>query len=167
MSTPLTLGDFTCPSLVVPALRGDDQAAVLMELSRRLHQAGAVGDLMQFYHAAFNREFLESTNVGGDLALPHVRLPDLARLVFAVGRGTGPIQWTGSPRQGVRWVVLAAVPASNLTDYLGMLSAFARIAHEPGFRAALAGAPDAEAIFSLLQTIPLKTPAAVPQPVLV
>ncbi len=168
MSASLTLGDFTRTDLIVPALRGNDQAAVLMELARRLHDGGVVQDLMQFYHAAFNREFLESTKVGGDLALPHVRLPDLPRLVFALGRSARPIQWTGAPQQLVRWVILAAVPASNLTEYLSLLSAVARVAGDSEFRAALASAPGAEAILEMLQTVPLKAAAAgVLQPVLV
>jgi len=162
MSALLTLGDFTQPGLIVPALRGNDQAAVLMELSRRLHHAGAVGDLMQFYHAAFNREFLESTTVGGDLALPHVRLPGLARLVFALGRSAAPIQWTGAPRNAVRWVILAAVPSSNLADYLGLLAGVGRVAQEPVFRSELAAATDAEEVFAVLQSVPLKVSSVVP-----
>ena len=162
MSAPLTLADFTRPSLLVPALHGRDQAAVLMELSRRLHSAGAVGDQMQFYHAAFNREFLESTSVGGDLALPHVRLPDLARLSFALGRSPEPIQWTGAPRNAVRWVILAAVPASNLSDYLALLATVARVAQTRTFRQELGAATDAGEIFTLLQGVPLKSAPAVP-----
>ena len=138
-----------------------------MELSRRLHRAGAVSDLMQFYHAAFNREFLESTSVGGDLALPHVRLPGLARLVFALGRSAEPIQWTGAPRHAVRWVILAAVPASNLADYLALLAAVARVAQESAFRAGLNAAADAAEILALLRNVPLKHVPAVPHAVLV
>jgi mannitol/fructose-specific phosphotransferase system IIA component (Ntr-type) len=162
MSAALTLADFTCPTLIEPALRGHDQAAVLMELTRRLHNAGAVGDLMQFYHAAFNREFLESTSVGGDLALPHVRLPGLARLVFALGRSSAPIQWTGAPRPSVRWVILAAVPASNLGDYLALLAALARVVQLRDFRHELGAAFGAEEILALLRNVPLKNAPAVP-----
>lgn len=167
MSTLLTLAAFTRPGLIVPTLRGQDQAGVLMELTRRLHQAGAVSDLMQFYHAAFNREFLESTSLGGDLALPHVRLPELPRLVFALGRSPEPIPWTGTPRQAVRWVMLAAVPASNLADYLALLATVARVAQEPVFQSRLTTAADAAEIFALLQSVPLKPTVPVPHPTLV
>lgn len=167
MSALLTLADFTRPDLIVPTLRGGDQAGVLMELSRRLHSVGVVSDLMQFYHAAFNREFLESTHLGRELAVPHVRLPGLQQLIFALGRCVQPVPWTSAPRNLVRWVVLAAVPATDLSDYLALLAALTRAVQAGSFCQDLLAAPSADKMLAMLQAVPLRgLPAAVGQPVM-
>src|SRR5436309_3173038 len=54
----LTLADFTSRELMIPTLRGQDAAAVIQELSAALRREQRVLDLLPFYHAALNHEYL-------------------------------------------------------------------------------------------------------------
>ena len=71
----MTLADFTTSELILPNLRGDDVATVIQELSRALQREKRVPDLLPFYHAALNREFLVSSDWEAGMAFPHARLP--------------------------------------------------------------------------------------------
>src|SRR5947209_11691556 len=108
--TRLTLADYTSPALVIPSLRGQDAAAVIHELSAALHYEGRVPDLLQFYQAALNREYLCSTATDPGWALPHALVKSLDRPCFAVGQCAIPRQWIAPTRQMVQVVFLIAVP---------------------------------------------------------
>ena len=75
----LTLADFTSGGLLVPRLRGRDAASVIQELSQVLQRETRIPDLLPFYHAALNREFMVSTNMEAGMAFPHARLPAVIR----------------------------------------------------------------------------------------
>src|SRR3974377_461263 len=109
----MTLADFTSPGLVIPHLRGPDAASVIQELSQALQREGHVPDLLPFYHAALNGEFLLSTDREAGMALPHARLAGLRELSFALGRGDTPMVWGGRGTPSVWLVFLLAVPATD------------------------------------------------------
>src|SRR4051812_21217641 len=109
----ITLADFTSPTLIVPQLCGHDAASVIQELSRALQRDNRVVDLLPFYHAALNREFMVSTDVEPGMAFPHARLPTLKQVSFALGRSATPLAWGVKAVAAVRLVFLTAVPATD------------------------------------------------------
>lgn len=130
-ATPaVSLADFTSPDLIVPQLRGRDAATVIRELCAVLQRAARVPDLLPFYHAALNREFLLSTAMDYGLAFPHARVIGLSGLSFAVGRSAEPLVWVPKDCPPVRLVFLCAVPATDATTYLLLTSGLARLAME-------------------------------------
>src|SRR5438093_5874485 len=126
----MTLADFTTPGLIVPRLRGQDAASVIQELSQALQRENRVPDLLPFYHAVLNREFLLSSDWEAGMAFPHARLPALKELSFALGRSDEPLSWGGNAVRSVRLVFLIAVPATDSTQYLSLISGLARLAKE-------------------------------------
>ncbi len=89
----MTLADFTSPGLIIPSLRGKDVASVIQELGQALQRKGRIPDLLPFYHAALNREYLLSTEMEAGMAFPHARAPGLNGLAFALGRSAEPLGW--------------------------------------------------------------------------
>src|SRR5512142_3485987 len=89
----LSLADYTELALMAPELRGQDAAAVIQELGQALQRTARVPELLPFYHAVLNREYLISTVLDYGIALPHARLAGLKNLCFALGRSQYPIQW--------------------------------------------------------------------------
>jgi len=154
-----SLTTFTSVALMVPELRGADIAAVLAELSEALQREARIPELLPFYHAALNREYLDSTSMSDGFAFPHARLHGLKTLSFALGRSPKPIFWGGQHSAPVRLVFLSAVPATEATAYLGLIAALSRLSREPHQIASLLAAPDAEAMLSILQQIKLRSGA--------
>ena len=158
----MTLADFTSPGLIIPHLRGGDAASVIQELSQVLQHEKRVPDLLPFYHAALNREFMVSTDMEAGIAFPHARLPGLKELSFALGRSREPLTWGKRADRSVRLVFLIAVPATDSTQYLLLISGLARLARDSRLLETLHRAQDTFQILDVLQQIKLRT-SAVPE----
>src|SRR5262245_39391928 len=113
----MTLADFTNPGLIIARLLGTDAACVIQELSQVLHREGRVPDFVSFYTAALDRESVASTNLGSEMAIPHVRLKTLKALSFSFGRSHQMIPWETRETHGVRMVFLFAVPEDHVAEY--------------------------------------------------
>lgn len=157
--TVLTVADFTSPALIVPRLRGEDAAAVIQELSQALQRDQRVPDLLPFYHAALNREFMVSTDVEAGMAFPHARLPALKEVCFAFGRSDQPLGWGNKAAGAVRLVFLIAVPATDATQYLALISGLVRLARDSRLVARLHAATDKCQMLAVLQELKLRVPA--------
>jgi mannitol/fructose-specific phosphotransferase system IIA component (Ntr-type) len=55
----------------------------------------------------------------------------LKQLSFALGRSASPVSWSAHAIVPIRLVILTAVPATDATAYLSLISALARMAKEP------------------------------------
>ena len=158
----MTLADFTSPGLIVPHLRGRDAASVIQELSQALRRERHVPDLLPFYHAALNREYMVSTNVDAGMAFPHARLAALKEVFFALGRSDKPVGWGSNSVRPVRLVFLSAVPATDSTQYLLLASGLARLAKDQRLVEKLHAAQDSVQIMEVLQQVELRTIAPPP-----
>jgi len=152
----MTLAEFTSPGLIIPSLRGRDVATVIQELSQALQREARVPDLLPFYHAALNREFLVSTEMEAGMAFPHARVAGLKELSFALGRGDEPLSWGAKASRSVRLVFLLAVPATDSIQYLQLISGLARLAKEPALVEKLCSAADTFQILDVLQHVSLR-----------
>jgi len=156
----MTLADFTGPGLIILHLQGRDVAGVIQELSEALHREKRVPDLLPFYRAALDREFLVSSEMEEGMAFPHARLKGLQELSFAFGRADEPLVWGAKAFRSVRLVFLMAVPPADTVQYLSLISGLARLAKERTLLGRLQGAPDTRQILEVLQTIQLRTNSA-------
>jgi mannitol/fructose-specific phosphotransferase system IIA component (Ntr-type) len=152
----MTLAEFTNPGLIIPHLRGQDAASVIKELCQAMRREGHVPDLLPFYHTALNREFLVSTAMDAGMAFPHARLPGLKQLSFAFGRSDETLPWGRHGARAVRLVCLMAVPATEATQHLLLLSGLARLAKEDRLVQKLQAAQDTFQILEVLHQIKLR-----------
>ena len=150
-----SLADYTSETLILPQLREGDTAGVIQELTQRLHQDARIPDVLPFYHATLNREFLDSTAMEHGMAFPHARLSGLQRLCFALGRSAAPIPWGTQHAKAVYLVFLLAVPATEAVGYLYIVSGLARLGKNPELMAGLREARDAAAMLAVLRKITL------------
>ena len=153
----MTLADFTSPRLMIPHLRGQDAVSVIQELSQALQRENCIPDLLPFYHAALNREFMVSTNMEAGMAFPHARLPALKQVSFAFGRSDGPLGWGAGATGSVRLVFLMAVPATDSTQYLLLISGLARLAKNSRLVEKLHAAQDTFQMVEVLKQVELRT----------
>jgi mannitol/fructose-specific phosphotransferase system IIA component (Ntr-type) len=153
----VSLADFTSPALILPHLRGQDAASVIQELSQALHRENRLPDVLPFYHAALNREFLGSTEMEAGMAFPHARLQGLSTLSYAFGRADQPLAWDPKTAPSVSLVFLMAVPATDSTQYLWLVSGLARLAKNPQLMPSLKAAKDTFQILDVLRQIKLRT----------
>lgn len=153
----MTLADLTHPNLILPHLWGKDVPSVIQELCQRLQREKCIPDLLPFYHAALNREFLNATDMAAGMAFPHARLPGLKSLSFALGRSRERLPWGTRMIPSVRLVFLTAVPASDSTQYMFLMAGLARLANDHQLVEKLHAARDAFQIVEVLKQVELRT----------
>ena len=155
-TTALTLADFTSPGLIIPHLRGEEAVSAIKELSQVLQLEKRVADLLPFYQAALNREFMVSTDMEAGMAFPHARVPGLKQVSFALGRSDEPLCWGQNAAHSVRLVFLIAVPATDATQYLQLISGLARLSRDSVLVARLHAARNAFQMLEVLQQVGLR-----------
>jgi len=155
-ATRLSIADYTRPELIVPRLRERDPAGIIEELSQRLRGGGIIGDVLSFYQAVVNHEFLSNSALPAGIATPHARGVQVSRLMLAIGRAGEPVVWGPGESLPVEYVFLLAVPSTAASNYLCLLSSIAGFGCRPELLARFHAAADAPGIFQLLREISVR-----------
>jgi len=156
IAAPITLADYSQPSLIVPRLRERDTTGIISELSRLLQRQGFVPDLLPFYHAALNQELLANSALPCGLAFPHARLIGVKQLQFAFGCTPAPVLWGARGSWPVQLIFLLAVPATDAAGYLHLLASLAKLGQQTERLAQLRAAENPEAILAVLEQIRMR-----------
>ncbi len=142
--------DFLQPAAVNARLAGASPAEVLAELCRPV--AAATGlDAGRLLQTLLDREKLGSTVVGEGVAIPHGKLPGLQGIVAAFGRAPEGVDFRAIDGRPARLFFVLFAPESSAGAHLKALARVSRIFRSPGFREAILAAPDAAAIYGLIQ----------------
>jgi len=153
VAASFSLAAHTKASLMIPSLRERTPAGVIQELSQLLQREACVPDMLPFYHAALNREFLISTAMDQGLAFPHAPMVGLKELWFALGRVPGSMSWGRRDSLPVNLVFLLAVPATESTGYLHLMAVLSRLSKETSVLERLRNAGSADEMLEALEAI--------------
>jgi PTS system nitrogen regulatory IIA component len=134
---------------VLPALPAFSRDAALLAIARAAGPVIAQSPLLLAQRLQV-REAAGSTALGGGVALPHARLPDLKACVALLARLPQPVEWAAPDGHGVDIVAALLSPADAATAHLKALARIGRTLRHPGIVAALRCAPDAAAMRSLV-----------------
>jgi mannitol/fructose-specific phosphotransferase system IIA component (Ntr-type) len=115
-----------------------------------------VADVLPFYLAVLDRESLMASDWEAGLAFPHARLLALKEPAFALGRSDEPLRWGGTAVRSVRLVFLIAVPATDWTQYLSLISGLARLAEDSQVVKKLHAAKNNFQMFDVLRNVALQ-----------
>lgn len=134
------LGDLVVA--VLPALTVADKSALLAALAAA---AAEVTDLAAdaVLTRVQDREALGSTGFGRGTAIPHARIPGLARVVAVVARLARPVDYGALDQQPVDIAVLLLSPEAAGADHLKALARISRALRSAELLIAWRAAPDA------------------------
>ena len=145
------LADLVTEDLLIPQLEANSKIGGIKELVDRLNRGGIVTDSLSFLQSVLERENLQSTILGGDVALPHARSRSASKLGLALGTTTEPIDFpSGDDRCPIRMICLIAVPAHAPDLYLSLLASLARTLADPDLKHGLLHADSAAQMYRLL-----------------
>lgn len=149
----MQVADFIAPAGVVVGLRAKDKRQVLEELARRA--GAAVGlDLGAILGPLLTREDLGSTGVGKGIAVPHARIPGLARVFGLVARLERPVDFAAIDDRPVDLICLLLTPAAAAADHLPALACVSRRLREVAVAERLRAAHDGAALYAALTAAP-------------
>ena len=149
----MSLHDLIDSEAIIASLKAPTKKQALQELSER---ASAVAGLpaREIFDALLQRERLGSTGVGGGIAIPHGKLPRVARMIGVFARLERPIDYEALDGEPVDLIFLLLAPESAGADHLKALSLVARALRDPSLTARLRATKDASGLFLLLTQDP-------------
>jgi PTS system nitrogen regulatory IIA component len=144
---PLT--DIVAQNAIIPALKVNNKKQAIQELAARAAQLTGQ-DEKQIFEVLLPREKLGSTGVGNGVAIPHGKLPKLARLFGLFARLERPINFEALDGQPVDLIFLLLAPEGAGADHLKALARIARLLRDPETTRKLRDLDDAEALYTIL-----------------
>jgi len=105
---------------IIPA--GASKADALRLLIDAVEASGAVRDRAAFERAVNERESVMSTGIGGGIAIPHVRIPEVEFPALGVGVAPHGVEFDTLDKKPVYVMVLFATPQGQDKVYLGLLA---------------------------------------------
>jgi mannitol/fructose-specific phosphotransferase system IIA component (Ntr-type) len=106
------------------------------------------------------REKVLSTALGGGIAIPHARTPEVETTIIALGRSLKGIPFDAPDGQPVTVLFLLLGPPESSSEHVRVLAAIARLARIPDFLDRLREATTAAAVLSVIRSLEDGAPAA-------
>ena len=142
--------DFLREEWILPDLHGTDKASVLKELSAPLVKPCGVSSHEDLLGILAEREKLESTGIGGGLAIPHGRLKDLKTFVIAFGRSAKGVDFDSIDRKPTHLFFLVMAPENSAANNLKLLGRIVTLLKDASFRKRLMEATTRKELFQTL-----------------
>lgn len=132
----MKLSDIVCFDSIVPELKADDRDGVIRELIESLASAGKIDDgkVKDIIKAVIKRENEASTGIGKGVAVPHVKHTSIKKVVAAVGRSGGGINFSSLDKQPVYSIILLLSPKEDSEKHLQAMEAIFRNLQKDDFR---------------------------------
>jgi nitrogen PTS system EIIA component len=153
----MNLGDLMTPDTVTFALKAASKKQALEELANNAAPLTGV-DPKELFNSLLQRERLGSTALGRGIAIPHVHVRGLNRIVCHFARLAKPVEFEAPDNQPVDLLFLLLSPEHASGDHLKALARISRLVRDTVTIDRLRSARDVEALRAIL----LPTPKAAP-----
>lgn len=145
----MDLGDLIASEAVIGSLKANSKKQVIQTIAEK---AAALTGLPErkIYETLLQREKLGSTGVGGGIAIPHGKLPELDRIFGLFARLPKPVDFEALDDQPVDLVFLLLAPEGAGADHLKALARIARHLRQSGVANKLRASADKAALHTVL-----------------
>lgn len=143
---PLSL--YLEPGQILPDLPAGDRDVILAALVAPLLTALPGLDRSEALDALRRREDIGSTGIGGGLAIPHAKAASCPRIAVVLARSAQGRRFNAADGRDCHIFCMLLAPPEAM--HLAVLGAFARILKENALQARLLTAPDAAAMWELM-----------------
>lgn len=145
----MEISDLIAAEQVIPNFKVSSKKQALQELARR---AEAVTGLQErvIFDTLLEREKLGTTGIGGGIAIPHAKLPNLERPYGLFARIAPAIDFDSVDEGPVDLIFLLLAPESAGADHLKALARISRLLRDTTVCENLRQSEDRDAMFALL-----------------
>jgi len=121
------LEDVLSKKTVVVELKGSDKKSVMEELTECLADEKVLSDKDAFLSAIMEREELESTAIGGGIAIPHAKHESVKKIFCALGMVKNGVEFNALDGKPVTAVFMVASPPDLNREYIQVVARAARL----------------------------------------
>lgn len=148
----LQLSEMVPDGAILCGLGATKRDDAIVELLEALERSGNVSPAIKpaLLERVLERERLGSTGFGRGVAVPHVKHPEINRLVAAIGVSATGIEFQSLDLQPVYSIVLLVSPEDRPDEHLQAMEVVFRQLRKEIFRSSLRQATDADQVRTLL-----------------
>ncbi|MFH1529184.1 MAG: PTS sugar transporter subunit IIA [Pseudomonadota bacterium] len=144
----MKIEDVLARELVLADTSYCDRESCLGKMVHRIQRMYTCLDGHSLTKDLLERERMQSTALGGGLAVPHVYHDQFQQVVIAVARCAQGIPFDDAPdAEPVRAVFLLLLPAGRPELHLTLLARIGRLMDRPDFMMRFLAAPDSETLY--------------------
>ena len=137
--------------LIIPELKSQEKEEVIKEMASEFKSAGLIDNEAFFIKAVMEREALESTAIGGCIAIPHARSDAVKELAVALGKSTKGVNFASVDKKPVHLIFMIACPSNITKEYLQILARIARLCKNEKMREGLLKTKDIDEILCFIK----------------
>ncbi len=126
----MDLGDLLAPEGIIPSLKAKNKKQVLQELAERAARITGV-TAREIYDTLLQRERLGSTGFGRGIAIPHVKLRAVKKIICVFARLAEPVDFEAHDGEPVDLVFVLLSPEHAGGDHLKALARISRVVRDP------------------------------------
>jgi PTS system nitrogen regulatory IIA component len=145
----MKISDLLSPADVMIDVRASNKRLLLQELAAKAASSLVLG-VDQVAPYLLKREELGSTGIGGGVAIPHTRLPDLELPYGLLAKLKRPVEFDAIDGQAVDIVFILLLPAVAANEQLRALARVARTLRRPENLVRLRRAKDTSDLYSAI-----------------
>lgn len=150
--------DYLKPSQIVFNLKAKDKVEALEELLDVLIKQKLIKNKELILTRIIDRERLESTAIGHNVALPHARVDPDGELAVAVGRSKAGIDFESVDNKKVHIIILVIWNPSIPGLFNHLFAGLAQFLRKSGFRQRIFGAKNKSEMYKVLSEVELRLP---------
>jgi len=154
----MDLCDLLAPDGIIAPLKVTSKKHALQELATIASERTGL-DSREIFNTLLQRERLGSTGLGRGIAVPHVKLEGMRKILCLFARLEDPIDYESHDSEPVDLLFLLLAPDHASGDHLKALASISRVVREPSVLDALRNAPDVAGL-RLALTRPVPSHAA-------
>jgi fructose-specific phosphotransferase system IIA component len=152
----MKLLNYCSPELCFASLKAANRRECLEVLVDRLGELGRINDSQVLLKAILAREEMESTGIGGGMALPHVRSDQLAGSVVMIAHLAEPVEFGSVDGEPVDLVFLLVGSRELPGQQLRVLARISKLLRIDSFLAALRAADTPASVIAALREVEAK-----------
>ncbi|WP_317992508.1 PTS IIA-like nitrogen regulatory protein PtsN [Bartonella gliris] len=145
----MNLSELIAPEAIIPALKANSKKQVLQILAEKAAELTGLNERVVF-DTVLQREKLGSTGLGGGIAIPHGKLPNINRITGIFARLESPVDFEALDDEPIDLVFLLLAPENAGADHLKALSQIARVLRHSDVVQKLRNTHDANTLHALL-----------------
>jgi PTS system nitrogen regulatory IIA component len=147
----MKISDFFHPLDIVSDLSSLTMEGVLGELTGKLLERHRNLDREEILRLLLERERLGSTGIGGGIALPHAKTPQVGKPILVFGRSTTGIAYDALDGKPVYLFFLLISDANSIDVYLTLLARLSRLVKDRALRTRLLESEDSGAMYACIE----------------
>jgi PTS system nitrogen regulatory IIA component len=146
----MRISEFLVEDAINLDLKSTAKRDVLAELLLPLQKAGKLSDAKKMVDVLMEREELGSTGIGGRIAIPHGKSPQVKELAAVLGISRGGVAFDALDGEPVNLFIALVAPEGSAGLHLKALARISSLLKDKAFKKALLAAPAKEDVLRLI-----------------